>query len=226
MECLIEFVLVTISYMCVVYSHYSHPHLLISLLPPVHTSSWPVPFSHSGLSVLFSDPEFNKGCQCNMSLLPSSGAWWTHQGTNWRQCLPLPQNPSVAHISAGRGKAEWVSCWSMIGCWQTQSVQAHWWQLLLLGHHDCTGCHAHKVVFCFFWFFKEQKICRVWLSKLPCIYLICVNLFNIHIDYKIWTLLIAHFTNEKTKDWRFEIVCSRVWNHHMGLVQLETVHPD
>lgn len=70
-------------------------------------------------------------CSVTQSLTRDASATWVcyyllengelTRGTQLKTMSAPPPNPSVAPISAGRGKAKWVSHWSMIECWQVQS---------------------------------------------------------------------------------------------------------
>lgn len=57
-----------------------------------------------------------------MDLEISVGTWWVPERIpNWRQQLPLPQNPSPVNSSLGKDRAPRVLPRLITGCWQTRS---------------------------------------------------------------------------------------------------------
>lgn len=79
-----------------------------------------------------------------MDLEISLGTWWVPEGIpNWRQQLPLPQNPSPGNSSPRKDRAPRVLPGLITGCWQTQSCSSllgYWGRGHLLRDHVCIAC--------------------------------------------------------------------------------------
>lgn len=80
-----------------------------------------------------------------MDLEISVGTWWVPEWIpNWRQQLPLPQNPSPVNSSLGKDRAPRVLPGLITGCWQTRSCSGLLGYLggrkHLLRDHVCIAC--------------------------------------------------------------------------------------